>query len=755
MILPDYAEMSARLTYELIQVQRALANGSPVDSIPSSTSPDSPEEPSSLAIVVNSLWFGSIALSLFTALAAVLVKQWLRQYVALPLGTPRDRACLRHFRYLGFQQWQVATIVGLLPIIIYISVGLFLGGLVVLLFPLQPVVAEVVAVISGVAAVFFILTSVLPAVVTSCPYRTPMSEFVHWLYALAHRAFSNFLLLLGSNRNASEAPMTFRQAEKVTVQRHDELFIEAALWLYEVTPNPAVRAVVRHGIGGLPENKRRAVISEDVRENLHHDLQTDLAKHGSFKQGAMSFSGIAMEEQVERLTRSAVRIGLNSPHSEPFSGIDGQHNELDVYSINMELAHTTASLALGTARPFRITDINPVTQHFFERPDIKLPLFLWKALWARLAKHNPIVDQYTLAMRLKDLAWYMHEPDPSRRTSQAGSLEVCSMRTAFILAPHESLQFIRTVAPIPQNSLYSTMISHLTAHSTRRDNLAAIGLHLFIWFLGGTETSLEDDAAQSGLLVDVFEDGLFFLCRAMCTPWRVPSVVEQRQLYVTFCEQNLFTSKTLTQTHQHPNRESNRFIPLRSAVLDMYTACLGSAPPPLTIMTQLNTEGLDRGYAQSSRYPLWNFFLGAGEERAFKSVEEYVERKRESLASQGGDTGLILIAYVSGLKDQGRIGEKAHEAMLDPNILAGMVLCVHTPGQPSRLRSFLGYAFSVVEDLDIWRHSRVIAETQIKSMARAPDAEASSPFQLNITKSTLQYYDALRILDNSIQVSLF
>ncbi|PBK64560.1 hypothetical protein ARMSODRAFT_892882, partial [Armillaria solidipes] len=133
----DYAAMSASLLYESILVQRAIANGSSVNAIsPSPLNPTIAFVPATTDVWVNGLWFTSLFLSLTTALVAVLVKQWLHHYVALPSGTPRDRSFTRQFRYAGFQKWHVQVIIGLLPVLMHLALAIFLSGLVIFLHPL-------------------------------------------------------------------------------------------------------------------------------------------------------------------------------------------------------------------------------------------------------------------------------------------------------------------------------------------------------------------------------------------------------------------------------------------------------------------------------------------------------------------------------------------------------------------------------------------------------------------------------------------
>ncbi|KAK0204217.1 hypothetical protein DFS33DRAFT_1374400 [Desarmillaria ectypa] len=130
----DYGQVTASLLIELINVQRAAVNGSIVNNVPFADLTFSPAASDSW---VNGLWFTSLALSLSTALFAVLTKQWIHQYMVVPSGTPRDKCRVRHFRYMGLRQWRVAFIIGLLPVLMSSSLALFLVGLIIFIVPLH------------------------------------------------------------------------------------------------------------------------------------------------------------------------------------------------------------------------------------------------------------------------------------------------------------------------------------------------------------------------------------------------------------------------------------------------------------------------------------------------------------------------------------------------------------------------------------------------------------------------------------------
>ncbi|KAF9029697.1 hypothetical protein BDZ89DRAFT_920180, partial [Hymenopellis radicata] len=131
---PDYVQLSSSILYEILVVQRAFVNGSAVDLDPVVSSPNAVDfSPTHGQLWINGLWYTSLSLSLITALVAVLAKQWLHQYMSMTSGTPLHRSLLRQFRYEGLQVWHVPLIIGLLPVLMHLSLGIFFVGLIIFL----------------------------------------------------------------------------------------------------------------------------------------------------------------------------------------------------------------------------------------------------------------------------------------------------------------------------------------------------------------------------------------------------------------------------------------------------------------------------------------------------------------------------------------------------------------------------------------------------------------------------------------------
>ncbi|KAF7343240.1 hypothetical protein MVEN_01755400 [Mycena venus] len=203
-LAPDNTAISSSILLELVALQRAQANGTSLDSIPPA---DISFTAARTDIWVNGLWFTSLALSLTTALLAVLAKQWLRQYSSFITGSARERALIHQFRHACFDKWGVQFIIGLLPTVLHLALFLFMAGLVIFLFALDHIIARVVTAIAGFLGGTYLITNVLPLVAIECPYRTPLTAV---LYSFVYGPGRNILgLILGLCLRTTQGVLIF------------------------------------------------------------------------------------------------------------------------------------------------------------------------------------------------------------------------------------------------------------------------------------------------------------------------------------------------------------------------------------------------------------------------------------------------------------------------------------------------------------------------------------------------------------------
>jgi Family of unknown function (DUF6535) len=161
----------------IIEFYKKLEPGS------ASNTADQPSLPSASMIWVNAMWLVSLVLSLTSALVATLLQQWARRYIETPsvpnLNEPSDRARVREFLFLGTKKYKMPLAVEIAPILLHLSVCLFLGGLVIIFHTVNTKVAIAVDVAVGIFGLPYIVITVIPLLDIRCPYRTPIS-FILW-----------------------------------------------------------------------------------------------------------------------------------------------------------------------------------------------------------------------------------------------------------------------------------------------------------------------------------------------------------------------------------------------------------------------------------------------------------------------------------------------------------------------------------------------------------------------------------------------
>ncbi|KAH8104754.1 hypothetical protein BXZ70DRAFT_614468 [Cristinia sonorae] len=144
-------------------------------------------EPSRSDIAVNALWMLSLIFSLACALGSTLIQAWTNRYVRHVSKSPdviqraRDRA--RYFD--GIKKSQMENLADGLPALLHIALFLFLGGLVVWLFPINHDVAYAAMAVSAAFSVIYLLLAALHIFVPHWPYHTPLSYAIVGVFFIA------------------------------------------------------------------------------------------------------------------------------------------------------------------------------------------------------------------------------------------------------------------------------------------------------------------------------------------------------------------------------------------------------------------------------------------------------------------------------------------------------------------------------------------------------------------------------------------
>jgi len=170
-----------------------------------STATLSPAPPTPLTTISTCiLWLMALVCSLGAAMIGIVVSQWLQRHGDPTANASRLSIRIWYFRDQGFIEWKVQGIIDTLPLLLQISVVLFLVGLVQLLFTMNVVVAAVVTALVAVLLSFSVGTALIPAFAPKCPYKSPQAwwcflvlqwfmkhpGFIHNTYTLLCRGFS-------------------------------------------------------------------------------------------------------------------------------------------------------------------------------------------------------------------------------------------------------------------------------------------------------------------------------------------------------------------------------------------------------------------------------------------------------------------------------------------------------------------------------------------------------------------------------------
>lgn len=135
------------------------------------------------AYLVNIFWFLSLAYSLATALAATLVKGWVRSYIYRieRNPAPHRKARIRSYLHKGLHTFGMPLIVEMVPTLLHISVFWFLAGLFIFLLPINKAIAYAIALGALViVATTYSIATILSIWYSNCPYLTPLS--MTWRY---------------------------------------------------------------------------------------------------------------------------------------------------------------------------------------------------------------------------------------------------------------------------------------------------------------------------------------------------------------------------------------------------------------------------------------------------------------------------------------------------------------------------------------------------------------------------------------------
>ncbi|KAF8607412.1 hypothetical protein BDV93DRAFT_435853, partial [Ceratobasidium sp. AG-I] len=145
-------------------------NGQSDTSFPATAQQNSEFTPSRSAVVINTLWFFSLSLSVAVSFVAILAKEWCHAFMSKRSGHPYNQARRRQSRWNGIKCWKMKEILTYLPMLMHLALLLFAVGLSLHLLEINTNVAIPVIVTTSAAIAFYVATTLLSLFYSTCPY---------------------------------------------------------------------------------------------------------------------------------------------------------------------------------------------------------------------------------------------------------------------------------------------------------------------------------------------------------------------------------------------------------------------------------------------------------------------------------------------------------------------------------------------------------------------------------------------------------
>lgn len=184
------------------------------------------------AIRVNILWFASLILSLVTASFGMLVKQWLREFLAGEYTSPRARLRTHLFRYPGLIQWGVFELVAILPLLLQLSLALFFFGLFFFTWSIHSAtVGLTTLILVALWVLLFVAATLSPILSPRCPYKTTFVKHIMKILRRFVARVSTHMLTRYQRLSKFDAKDIEKSTMRDTPENYEEeYFAKNAVW---------------------------------------------------------------------------------------------------------------------------------------------------------------------------------------------------------------------------------------------------------------------------------------------------------------------------------------------------------------------------------------------------------------------------------------------------------------------------------------------------------------------------------------------
>jgi len=132
-------------------------------------------------VIVQSLLYATLAISLLAAFLAMLGKQWVNRYLRNCDGSTAEKGRDRQRKLDGHEKWHFYVAIECLPMMLQVAVLLFGCALSVYLWTISRPVAWIILSFTLAGAIAYVFCTIAATAYYNCPYQTPPSIAIRTL----------------------------------------------------------------------------------------------------------------------------------------------------------------------------------------------------------------------------------------------------------------------------------------------------------------------------------------------------------------------------------------------------------------------------------------------------------------------------------------------------------------------------------------------------------------------------------------------
>jgi len=137
-------------------------------------------KPLEIDIRVNVFFFMALIFSLAAALLAILIQQWVRDYMQVfqRYSDPLKCARVRQYLHDGLERWHMPVVAKAVPGLLHVSLFLFLAGFCVFVLNINTTVGISTTVPIGISGLLYIFATFIPIIRPQSPYQNSFSAII-------------------------------------------------------------------------------------------------------------------------------------------------------------------------------------------------------------------------------------------------------------------------------------------------------------------------------------------------------------------------------------------------------------------------------------------------------------------------------------------------------------------------------------------------------------------------------------------------